>query len=211
MYLKFDEEAKMQTAYEILLKAHNLPDKQNFQLSIQEPSISTLYYDLKQKVRYIVEAEEEAKNANNIDYYSLLVGSNKKEKAQEGRQRIYSEQVVQPTKPGYSKRFIYYTNFQIKNIYDSIKFPSEFPDALKNKKFSKEIMENVFRPQRISELSYTILPHQRNRKKSFDPQDFKMKKTTVLSGNHLNFRQRGSSGEENSAAVKNTLASEKVA
>ena len=87
---------------------------------------------------------------------------------------------------GYGKRFIYYTNMQLRHIYEGIKMPKTFSETFKTKSFSKEIMESVFRPDKISDLNISMSPHERrNRKKSYDPSgELVMKKTTILSGNH---------------------------
>ena len=113
---------------------------------------------------------------------------------------------------GYGKKFIYYTNMQLRHIYEVIKIPPTFAETFKTKTYSKEIMESVFRADKISELCISSSPHERrNRKKSFDPSgELMMKKTTILTGNHLKFRERAGSSEESYSHMQNTIA-EKVA
>ncbi len=112
---------------------------------------------------------------------------------------MYSEQVVPQSKAvGYGKRFIYYTNMQLRQIYDGLRIPATFQETFKTRTFPKEIMEGVFQTNKIDDLSLTGSPQEkRSRRKSFDPSgELMMKKTTVLTGNHTRYRDRAGSTEE---------------
>ncbi len=71
IYIKFKDEKAMMQAYEILLKAHNSQDSIKYEISIQEPTISQLYYELKSKVSYR-KASFEEEEQKQVDFYSMM-------------------------------------------------------------------------------------------------------------------------------------------